>query len=79
MRTSRAYQGVIRLHNFGATSKNVSIFQVKAFEKLGVPLIVCKQLRVVEVGTYLEKAGLVEHDIPLIFHARHCRDIDKVF
>ena len=46
---------MIQLQNIEATSKNLSIFDVEAFEELGVPLIVCKLLQVVEGGADLEK------------------------
>jgi hypothetical protein len=39
--------GVIPLQNTEAASENDSIFNVEALEELGVPLMVCKLLRVV--------------------------------
>ena len=70
-------KGVIRLRSIEATGENVSIFNVEAFEELSVALVVCKLLRVVEGSGHLEKAAIVEHDVPLTFHARHCRDIHE--
>jgi hypothetical protein len=75
----RYITGVIRLQRIEATGENFPIFSVEAFEKLLISLIVCELLQIVEGGAHLDKAAIVEHNIVLIFHARHCRDIDEVF
>ena len=69
-------KGVIRLRSIEATGENVSIFNAEALEELSVPLVFGKLLRVIG-GAHLEEAAIVEHDIPLALHARHCRDIDE--